>query len=168
MDIKKLQQTGMDFLKKYRYVILILLLGIAFMLLPGNEKPESNIQTSTRQINNIPLPEERLEDVLAQIQGAGRVKVMLTQASGEEHIYQVDEESSHSDKDSKLERKTVILSDAARNQTALIKQVNPPEYLGAIVICQGADSAKVRLAMVDAVMKVTGLGADCISVLKMK
>ena len=49
-----------------------------------------------------------------------------------------------------------------------MRQVNPPTYLGAIIICEGADDANIRLAVVDAVSKVTGLGANRISVLKMK
>jgi stage III sporulation protein AG len=40
--------------------------------------------------------------------------------------------------------------------------------MGAIVVCQGGDQPTVRLAILDAVSKVTGLGADKISILKMK
>jgi stage III sporulation protein AG len=63
---------------------------------------------------------------------------------------------------------TVIITDAQRAQQGLVKQVNPPVYLGAVVVCQGADRASVRLAIVEAVANATGLGADKISVLKMK
>jgi len=63
---------------------------------------------------------------------------------------------------------TITVTGTNRNEEGLIKQINPPTYLGAIIICQGADSASVRLAIVDAVSKLTGLGADSIAVLKMK
>jgi len=49
-----------------------------------------------------------------------------------------------------------------------VQQVNPPTYLGAVIVCQGADSASVRLAIVSAVGSVTGLSTDKITVLKMK
>ena len=39
---------------------------------------------------------------------------------------------------------------------------------GAVVVCDGADSAVVRLEVTDAVMAYTGLGGDKISVMKMK
>ncbi|MGN1002105.1 MAG: hypothetical protein ACI4PC_04985 [Oscillospiraceae bacterium] len=39
---------------------------------------------------------------------------------------------------------------------------------GAVVVCQGCDSAKVRLDVTNAVMAYTGLGSDKISILKMK
>ena len=49
-----------------------------------------------------------------------------------------------------------------------VQQVLPESYRGAIVVCQGADSPAVKLAIVEAVSRATGLGADSISVLKMK
>lgn len=43
-----------------------------------------------------------------------------------------------------------------------------PTYQGAIVVCQGADDPGVKLALVQAVASVTGLGTDQITVVKMR
>ena len=43
-----------------------------------------------------------------------------------------------------------------------------PVYQGAVVVCEGAERAAVRLAIVEAVSSLTGLGSDKISVIKMK
>ena len=83
-------------------------------------------------------------------------------------LYQTDDSTSYSDTSNTTRIDTVTVTDDTRNQTGLIQQVIPPTYQGAIVVCQGADSPAVRLAIVEAVSKVTGLGADRISVLKMK
>ena len=64
--------------------------------------------------------------------------------------------------------KTVIITDSQRSESGLIRQVNPAAYKGAIVVCQGADSPSVRLAVTQAVSKITGLGTDSICVLKMQ
>ena len=93
---------------------------------------------------------------------------MLTVAAGQETIYQTDEKHSVSSNESDTQISTVIVTDAQKQQVGLIHQVNPATYLGAIIVCQGADRPAIRLAIVDAVSKVTGLGADRISVLKMK
>ena len=93
---------------------------------------------------------------------------MLTVASGTETIYQTNSDSSTGGDTQTTRYETVTVTDASRNQSGLIRQVNPPNYLGVIVVCQGADSPSVKLAIVDAVSKITGLGADRISVLKMK
>ena len=55
-----------------------------------------------------------------------------------------------------------------RADPGLVRQVNPPEYLGAVVLCQGADNPSVKLSIVEAVSKATGLTTDRITVLKMK
>ena len=82
-------------------------------------------------------------------------------------MYQTDEKHRVSSDDSDEEINTVTVSGADRREDGLIRQVNPPTYKGAIVVCQGADNGAVRLAIVEAVSRATGLGADKISVLKM-
>ena len=62
----------------------------------------------------------------------------------------------------------MILTDGSRAQQALVEQVIPPVYLGAVVLCQGAGSAAVRLSVVEAVSRATGLSTNQIVVLKMK
>ena len=85
---------------------------------------------------------------------------MLTMAQGQETCYQTDQRGE--------DHSTVTVTDSDRKEQGLIRQVNPPVYLGAIVVCQGGDDPTVRLAIVESVAKVTGLGADRISVMKMK
>ena len=65
-------------------------------------------------------------------------------------------------------QKTLIITDEKRAEKGLIRQVNPPVLQGAVVVCQGADAPKVKLAVVDAVMRATGLSSNQICVLKMK
>ena len=62
----------------------------------------------------------------------------------------------------------MIVSDSARAESGLVQQILPPTYQGAVILCQGADSAAVRLALIEAVSNATGLSSDRISVLKMK
>lgn len=162
MDWVKLKSSGMEAVKKYRYVLLVVLAGILLMALPESkeeqEKPEKTVEASQ------PCLQESLTDILSQIAGAGKVKVLLTEAAGELTIYQTDENYAGSD----IRRQTVLVSNASREEAGLVKQVNPPTYQGAIVLCQGADSASVRLSIVEAVSNATGLSTDKISVLKMK
>ena len=159
MDWVGLKSRAAELVKRYRYVLLVLLAGLLLMLLPtGN--PQQTVQEQTVQTEPQTGLQESLESILTQIQGVGKVKVLLTQKEGERIVYQTDTDGTRRD--------TVILADGSRTQTGLVQQVNPPSYLGAVVVCQGAGSASVRLAIVDAVASVTGLSTDKISVLKMK
>ena len=112
--------------------------------------------------------EERLISILSQIQGAGKVSVMLTESAGEETVYQTDQNVSVSDSNSSTQKDTVTVTDDKRSENGLIIQVIPPKYQGALIVCQGADSASVRLAISQAVASLTGLGADRITIVKMK
>lgn len=148
--------------KKYRFVFLILLTGLFLMCLPASKEDDPVPAAESHQEE--PQLQNDLADILSQVAGAGKVEVLLTQAAGEETVYQTDEDVSEND----LRQDTVLITGDDRAETGLIRQVNPPVYLGAVVICQGADNANIRLSIVEAVMSVTGLTSDRITVLKMK
>ena len=153
-------------LAKYKHVLLILLVGIGLMLLPsGGKSTSQNAATAEPEpVAKTQTLQEQLSDLLSRMEGAGRVEVLLTLATGEETLYQTD-----GDRTSETERfDTVLVSDSGHNETGLIRQVNPPTYLGAVVLCQGADSSALRLAITQAVANATGLGYHKITVLKMK
>ena len=157
----------LGFVQKYKYVALVLAVGVVLMLIPTGSKPakETALPTTQERILSI---EEKLTQILRQVKGAGEVQVLLTEAMGEETIYQTNEDISQNDTSSSSRGDTVTITDSQRNEQGLVRQQNPPQYMGAIVVCQGGDQPTVRLAIIDAVSKVTGLGADKISVLKMK
>lgn len=164
MELKAILEKAGSFLVKYRYAACVLLVGIVLMLLPTAETGDSQTAQTAATDAAAVSAEEQLSTLLSRIQGAGKVEVMLSFASGAQTQYHADTET---DGDS-ARSSAVIVTDADRNESALVTRVDPPEYRGAIVLCQGADSAAVRLAIVEAVSKYTGLGADQIAVLKMK
>lgn len=169
MDMKALPGKLKSFVGKYRYALLIAVIGIVFLLLPGKQEQKKSVAVDTSpQIVDRGVDTQLLTDILQSVQGAGKVRVMLSVASGERTQYQINSDVSKSGDSSSTQTETVVVTDSARNENGLISQVDPPVYLGAIVVCQGADSAAVRLAITQAVSKITGLGADAICVLKME
>ena len=167
MDAKRSLIKIGDVLKRYRYACIVVLAGVLLMLLPmgvNTSKPQDHIQYEEEALSI----EERLVDILGQIRGAGRVRVMLTVASGEETIYQSDQNQTTDGDGSTSQKDTVTVTDKDRGQSGLVIQVNPPRYQGALIVCQGADDAAVRLAIAEAVSGLTGLGMDKITIAKMK
>lgn len=150
-------------LAKYKYPVLILLVGLALMLLPSGKEahPQELPAETAPAVDDL---EAELAAILSQIEGAGQVRVLLTEEAGREHLYQTDSDVRA---DSRTDD-TVLVEDASNSETGLIRQTLEPKYRGAVILCQGADSPGVKLAIVEAVRCVTGLGADAISVLKMK
>ena len=96
------------------------------------------------------------------------MKVLLSVSQGEQTIYQTDSSYAQGQNDTDTRTQTILITDSQRNETGLIHQINPPKYMGAIILAQGADDPVVKLEIVEAVGKITGLGADRISVLKMQ
>ena len=168
MELIKWREKIPSFLSKYKYVILVLLIGVVFLLLPTNDETSDAHVAREESNTSSESVEEQLSRILSMIHGAGNVQVMLTVATGEEYLYQTNSSISSSANGSEERNDTVTVTDSQRNDAGLIRQVNPPVYLGAVVVCQGADNPSVRLAVTEAVSRLTGLGADRITVLKMK
>ena len=166
MDISKLVKNMITLISKYKYPLIILLVGVFLMLFPKRTDVSSpNIEATTQQEVSI---EQQLSEILSQVKGAGKVEVMLTIREGEEILYQMDTNISQGESSGNQTHDTVIISDKNRSQSGLIRQIYSPKYQGAIILCTGADDPNIRLAIVDAVSKITGLGADKISVLELK
>lgn len=170
MDIKSLTGKAQSLIGKYKYALVVLIIGLILLLLPSNTKKQSNqiVPESRVEHSSLYLESESLSSILQSVEGAGKVHVLLSTASGEKTVYQTNGDTDTSGDGHSTKTETVIISDAQRNESGLITQINPPTYLGAIVVCEGADSATVRLAITQAVAKITGLSTDGICVLKMK
>ena len=168
MDLNAIKEKIAGFVNKYKYAVLILIIGVIFLLLPtGNKEEGSSVGISQVQENTLSV-EDQLTEILGMIEGAGTVRVMLSVATGEEVLYQTDRDVSIDEKGSDERTDTVTVTDSQRNETGLIRQVNPPGYLGAVVVCQGADDPAVRLRIAEAVVRITGLGMDKIYVVEVK
>lgn len=173
MEKKAFAERIRELGKRLKYPIAILLLGVVLLLVPGQKEQKSEAQAEAApEANSQEDWEGRLREVLSQVRGAWKVEVMLTQDQGSQVIYQQDRElDTDQDEAGKTRRErteTVILSRGSSSQEAVVSQVVGPKFRGAVVVCGGGDDPAVRLAIVQAVCSVTGLGADQVTVLKMK
>lgn len=166
MEIGGISKKIKNALSKYKFVAIVLSVGIGLMLFPSFDKEEP-VTVMEQVIENETPIEQSLSQLLSKVHGAGKVEVMLNIGQGEKTIYQIDADISEGDSGYSDRSQTVTLTDGQRNQYGLIQQVNPPVYLGAIVLCQGANDPVVKLSVVEAVSKITGLNANQICVLKM-
>lgn len=167
MDIKALTGRAKELFGKYKYAVMVVLIGLGLLLIPERQTKKENVQT-VPEVTSQSIADEALSDILQTIDGVGKVQVMLSVSAGEKTLYQTDTDTSTRDDGSTVRTETILVTDGQRTESGLITQVNPPVYLGAIVVCQGAESPGVRLSVTQAVSKITGLGSDKICVLKMK
>jgi len=149
-------------LLKYKYVLLVLLLGLILILVPigGNKNPPQEAQGSAGALGppefSLASEEERLSAALGDIAGVGQVRVLLSLKSSASRVLAEGKDGA------------LVVNEGSGVQAPVDVTYVYPEYLGATVVCAGADSPAVRLAVTQAVEAFTGLGADKISVIKMK
>lgn len=173
----KTAQKVINALKKYKYAVLVLLIGVALLLIPfggKDEEPATPIEapTQTDDTEYTQALEERLTQMLSQMQGAGRVSVMLTMETGTRTEYQTDTQfstdTSETATQTNEERKTVILSEGSAYDEAAVAAVVYPRFQGALIMSEGADNTAVKWDLIQAVSALTGLSTDKIKVVKMK
>ena len=158
-DVKGTINRAIEFLEKYKFALIILVIGLVLISLPTSDKSEEEkAVVETEQLPEDRL-EERLQEALQQIDGAGRVEVVLTIKESQQKILASDETESES--------KTVTVQSGDGTETVTVKSLYPV-YRGALVVCDGADDPQVKLDIVTSVSALTGLGSDKITVVKMK
>ena len=164
MKITDLQKLILPLFKKYKYIFILIAAGILLLLFPGgsSKTPEAVSLPDTGAIS-ISEAERKLEGILGEAAGVGRVKVILSTKSSGQTNYAKDKRNS----DSSLEENIKTVNSGG-GESALIVDYSHPVYLGAIVLCDGADDPNVRLSVTQAVESFCNLTVSKITIIKMK
>lgn len=124
--------------------------------------------------------ESKLERILGQVEGIGKVKVMITLASSEERMTLQDTDNTESSTDEQdsnggsrqqeeyiLKSENVIISSDG-NEYPYVVQVNSPKIEGVAVVAEGAGSGKKDSEIIDAVVALFSIEPHKIKVMKME
>ncbi len=166
--MKKIDKGVQKTWEKYKYVALVILAGLALLLWPDRQEPSR--QAPSAQPLSAEELQKDMEEVLGKIAGVGQVQVLLTvEADGERQLAQNTELRYSGDTASpeKYERTSEIgMKDGINGDEPMIIRTLYPTYRGALIVCQGGDSADVKLAVTAAVTSLTGLSSDRVTVAK--
>lgn len=152
----------------YKYVILAVLLGAVLLLLPDGKAEDAENAAQLADFDRTAVQRE-MEDILSAIDGAGRLRLMLTvRGAGELELAQDraltqkqgDAADEYSDK-----TETVVLGSGSGAEVVVTRS-SYPDFVGALVVCEGGGSAAVRLEITQALCALTGLSSERISVVK--
>lgn len=156
--------------KRIAIIVCIGLVGIILLTLSELMPQKSDAKQNERSENVTDIRdsyeeniEKRLTSIVSSIDGAGRTEVMVTLASGDENVYAVKEKSS----DGSKEREYIVI-DSDKNESGLLLKVIEPEIRGVAIVCEGADSAKIRQEIISSVSAVLGISTNRISIAKIK
>lgn len=158
-------------LGRYKYVLLVIVAGLLLLLLPDSKKTtqsSESLSVGKEEDFSVEALEEKLEDTLSEIDGAGQVLVMLTVESGMKRVLAQDGSVEQGDSTAQRETETVVVSTGSGTQDVVLVQQIYPQFQGALVVAAGGGDPAVRLKLTEAVAALTGLGADKISICKGK
>lgn len=122
--------------------------------------------------------EERLEEFFSLVEGAGKVRVMVSPMVGRETVFAVDANESRSysmEEDAQggsrethqhtLNEQTVMVTDRTGTDRPLVLREIEPRIEGIVIIAEGGDNPHVRDALTRAARAMLGLDAHLIQVL---
>lgn len=169
-QLSELQKRLSAGISKFRLPLLIFAAGLLLMLLPTGKRSTQAVQTAAQaaQTQELTPSQEEMEAILSRIDGVGRVDLLLTLRTSGASVYQTDTRTVTSGSGTTEECQTVFGQTTGSGKEPVVQTTLAPQYQGALVVCDGADRASVRLAVVQAVTSLTGLGSNQIAVVKMK
>ena len=153
--------------ERYKWILLVIGVGLLLLAWPmggGKTLPAAESVGGSSGSFDLEELEKKFSVALSEIEGAGRVTVILTVKTGTQQILAEDAKHSERDNDVEEETSTVILSRGGGVQEAVKLQEIYPQFQGALVICDGAGDPTVRLKLTEATTALTGVGADKISI----
>lgn len=109
--------------------------------------------------------ENRLENMLSQIDGVGQCSVMITVSGGAIYSYAQNAQQEIGENVNELKREHVIL-DKDNGDSPLVESVRNPEIVGVIIACEGGEHNVVRECVVSAVGAALGIPSNRICVTK--
>lgn len=181
--------------EKKEKAIIIFLLGVFFLLaatplssISGkkNEEETTEIEESLNQSAKnedydayIEALENKLEQTIGGMEGAGKVLVMITLKDNGEKIldknqpYENDssksvEEGKESESTSfKSDQETVLIEKEGNTEPIVVQEIYP-EIEGVVVVCEGGDDAALALHIKEAVQALFSIDAHNIVVCKLQ
>ncbi len=181
---------------KKEKIVIFFLLGVFFLLiatpvsdLTGNRKKQKSTKTGTSQQTQqkkiqekdayITALENKLEQTIEGMEGAGKVDVMITLKDNGEKIldknqpYESEEETNtEKNKESKKNRiqnnqETVLVETEGNTEPIIVRELYP-DIEGVVVVCEGGDNSALTVKIKEAVQALFSIDAHKIVVCKSK
>ena len=181
---------------KKEKIVIFFLLGVFFLLiatpvsdLTGNRKKQKSTRTGTSQQTQqkkiqekdayITALENKLEQTIEGMEGAGEVDVMITLKDNGEKIldknqpYESEEETNtEENKESKKNRiqnnqETVLVETEGNTEPIIVRELYP-DIEGVVVVCEGGDNSALTVKIKEAVQALFSIDAHKIVVCKSK
>ena len=178
MKSSALKEKLIDAFNKDKKVFIFVLAGILGVLLilisEINFEPEENIaeinENQVEAYEYCDYLEKKIEEIVSSIDGAGKVKVMITLSESVEYVYaqnqddtkKINENSENSDNKSDF-----VIIENEDNDSGLLIKTYEPKIRGVAIVCSGGDNANVQQQIYSTVSAVLNVSTARISISKL-
>lgn len=156
--------------KKLLFIIVLGISGMLLLLLSGNtdsKKDEKNEGESIGFEEISESVEKNLTELIKTVNGAGKVKVMVSIDCLEEKTIAVNTERETADNKTDIKDEYVII-EKSQGTDGLVLKITTPKIRGVGITCQGAQSVTVRQEIIKLVSATLGIPVNRIWVAEMK
>lgn len=199
MDFKKLMnyfKAGKKKKNVFTNIIILGLIGVLIVIVSSffsstdslptsqNSKTQgtkSQNESSSQSVENYETGvENKLKNTLEDMDGVGKVQIMMYFESGEEQVpaFNVNKSTSTINETDNSGGKrtttqnsdgdTVVMSKDGDKESPLILKKYKPKVTGVCIVAEGAESEATKLSITNAVVDLFGISADKVNVYPMK
>lgn len=153
----------------YLTVFVAIIIAIIYFSLISSNSAQSDSSTNDDNITQefsssmeyVNYLENKLENVLTKVKGAGNVEVAITLEKGFEYIYATEEETKTTSSGTSITSETVVMVDG---QPLLLEEIYPIVQ-GIVVVSSGADDLSVKLNILSVLQTVIEIDNSKINII---
>lgn len=150
--------------KKALLIIICAVIGMVMILLSGGtgDSKKSAADNKAKSESAV-VNEEKLQKLLSEIEGAGKVKVMITYEESEEEVFAFDKDEKLQSGEQNFKSDYIIIKND-EGETGLKLKTVYPEVRGVAVVCSGADNPVTKERIISVVSALFDISTKNISV----
>lgn len=173
-DFREKFKSLYEKIKKVKHIEIYLAVGLAVIiaiiyfttLSPSNDSSsteDDNIDaTFSSSQEYVSYIENKLENVITQVKGAGNVNVLITLEKGFEYIYVTEEETRTTSNGTTVTTSTVVMVDGE----PILQEEIYPVIGGIVVVADGAGDVSVKLNIISIIQTVIDIDSSKINILE--
>ena len=154
--------------KKLTIVLLIGVVGVVMLIFVRSDSetktsPEKSEMTTAATYSTYDIEkifENKLTEIISQINGAGKTSVVVSVASSGEYVYAKNIKTEN-DNDSMSEDSEIVIYESQNGaDEGLVISIKSPDVIGVAIVCEGGESSVVKAEITKLVTSLFGIGAD--------
>lgn len=154
-------------IKNFEIIVALIIIAVTLLIYFNvNDKKVENVKEDSTTSLTDDL-EERLANILKEIDGVGEVSVMITFDSTVEQVTASNNNEQSTTTQNGVNSTTTSTQTASpiiSNQNVIVLQEKMPEILGVIVVAEGAKDMKVKLNILSAVSTALDINQNSIQI----